>query len=85
MLKRPEGHLWLVRILPLEGALVTLDFGEGVSDFCKLWGPWENDSLGLGFASVWKGSFSHYALHRYKGGLTPFDSFLLWHLVERFC
>ena len=50
MLKRPEVLLQPVRILPLEGAFVTLDFGEWKSDFCKLWGPWGNDVLN--FASL---------------------------------
>ena len=36
MLTRPEGRLRPVRILPPDGVLVTLDFGEGIPDFGKL-------------------------------------------------
>ena len=38
MLTRPEGPLPPVRILPVEGALVTLDFGDRIFDFSKLLG-----------------------------------------------
>ena len=41
-----------LRILPVDGGLVTLDFGDGVSDFCKLLGLWGNDALCLQFASL---------------------------------
>ena len=36
MLTRPEGRVRPVRILPVEGAHGTLDFGDAVTDFCKL-------------------------------------------------
>ena len=36
MLTGPEGRLRPVPILPLGVAHVTLDFGEGISDLCKL-------------------------------------------------
>ena len=36
MLTIPEGLLRPVRMLPPDGVLVTLDFGEGIPDFGNL-------------------------------------------------